>query len=58
MCILALAFQVRSDLPLIVAANRDEFYERPTEAPRLLRGAPRIVGGRDARAGGTWLGVN
>jgi uncharacterized protein with NRDE domain len=46
------------DYPLIVAANRDEHYDRPSAAPCLLASTPRIIAGRDLRAGGTWLGVN
>ncbi len=43
----------------MVAANRDEFFDRPSEAPALRRSGPRtILAPRDARAGGTWLGVN
>lgn len=42
----------------MVAANRDEFYDRPAAPPGLLQAAPWIFGGRDERAGGTWLGVN
>jgi uncharacterized protein with NRDE domain len=57
-CTLALYFQVFDDYPLIVAANRDERYDRPTAAPSLLEGPPRLIAGRDLRAGGTWLGVN
>jgi len=45
--------------PLVVAANRDEILARPAEPPALLRADhPRAVGGRDAQAAGTWLGVN
>jgi uncharacterized protein with NRDE domain len=45
--------------PLVVAANRDEFFERPAEGPSLWETAEgRIVAPRDARAGGTWLGVS
>lgn len=44
--------------PLLVAANRDEQYDRPSAPPQLLGKEPRIVAGRDLRAGGTWLGVN
>ncbi len=52
-------FQVVPGAPLIVAANRDELYERPTVAMTALRAAgPRILGGRDELAGGTWLAVN
>jgi len=45
--------------PLVVAANRDEFYDRPAEGPALRR-MPQgvIVAPRDVRAGGTWLGLN
>jgi uncharacterized protein with NRDE domain len=52
-------FGVLPDAPLIVAANRDERYERPAVAMTVLRERdPRILGGRDLQAGGTWLAVN
>jgi uncharacterized protein with NRDE domain len=45
--------------PLVIAANRDELYQRPADPITVLRGAqPRILGGRDELAGGTWLAVN
>ncbi len=45
--------------PLLVAANRDELYDRPAEPITVLRaGRPRILGGRDELAGGTWLAVS
>jgi len=44
--------------PLIIAANRDEHYDRPSAPPALLNTQPKIIVGRDLRAGGTWLGVN
>lgn len=44
--------------PLIVAANRDEHYDRPSARPALLNTRPQIIAGRDLRANGTWLGVN
>jgi uncharacterized protein with NRDE domain len=46
------------DFPLIVAANRDEHYNRPSAASSLIETTPKIIAGRDLRAGGTWLGVN
>ena len=46
------------DFPLIVAANRDEHYDRPSAAPALSDGTPKMIAGKDLRAGGTWLGVN
>jgi uncharacterized protein with NRDE domain len=52
-------FAVGQDAPLIVAANRDERYERPAVTMTVLRErSPRILGGRDLLAGGTWLAVN
>lgn len=55
MCLIALAWKMRDDLPLIVAANRDEFYDRPTRAAHVWDDAPHVIGGRDLRAGGSWL---
>lgn len=57
MCIILLAHQVNPDYPLIVAANRDEFYARPTESAGFWADAPGILAGRDLERGGTWLGV-
>jgi uncharacterized protein with NRDE domain len=52
-------FQVVPDAPLIVAANRDELLSRPAVSMTVLRDRdPRILGGRDELAGGTWLAVN
>ena len=58
MCTLALYFNSFQDYPLVVAANRDEHYDRPSAPPALLNADPAILAGRDLRAGGTWLGVN
>ena len=58
MCTLALYFRVFDGYPLVVAANRDEHYDRPSAPPGLLASNPIILAGRDLRAGGTWLGVN
>ena len=57
-CTLAVYFRAFDDFPLIIAANRDEHYDRPSAAPSLLPMTPKIVSGRDLRAGGTWLGCN
>jgi uncharacterized protein with NRDE domain len=46
------------DYPLIVAANRDEHYDRPSAPPAVQNDRPKIIAGRDLRANGTWLGVN
>jgi uncharacterized protein with NRDE domain len=58
-CTLAVYVGCFHDHPLVVAANRDEAYARPSLPPELLRSdAPRAFGGRDVTAGGTWLGIN
>ncbi len=58
MCLLTLFYRVVEDAPIVVGANREEFYARGGEPPQLLDGPLRNVGGRDPTAGGTWLGVN
>ncbi len=58
MCTLAVYWHVAERLPLLVAANRDEFLSRPTLAPQVVAAAPWVVAGQDLVAGGTWLGVN
>ncbi|HWO43620.1 MAG TPA: NRDE family protein [Candidatus Eisenbacteria bacterium] len=55
---MALYFRSFRDFPLVVAANRDERYDRAAIGPRLIESNPAIIAGRDLRAGGTWLGVN
>lgn len=60
MCLIAFALNARADCPLLIAANRDEFWDRPT-LPLLSWAMPNgavIHSGRDERAGGTWLGFN
>ena len=58
MCLLAIQYQLVADAPILVAANREEFYERPSQPPSIQSGKPRVLCGIDAQAGGTWLGVN
>jgi len=57
LCLIVIAWKARDDLPLIVAANRDEWRERPAEAARWWNDHPEILAGRDLKAGGTWMGV-
>ena len=57
MCLIVFAWRPGHALPLIVAANRDEFYARPTQALTAWEDAPGVHAGRDLEAGGTWLGV-
>jgi uncharacterized protein with NRDE domain len=58
MCTLAIYFKAFADYPVIVAANRDEYLARPALPPTTLAERPHIVGGKDLRASGTWLGIN
>ena len=58
MCLVLLALRSHPDYQLIVAANRDEFYDRPTAPAGLWADCPSVLGGRDLQAGGTWLGVD
>lgn len=55
-CLIAFHWQPGGPTPLLVAANRDEFYARPT-APMAWWEDRRILAGRDLEAGGTWLGL-
>jgi len=60
MCLVALALDLNRRFPLVIAANRDEYFDRP--ATRMGwwnpgHGGPDILSGRDERAGGTWLGL-
>ena len=57
MCLIVFAWQVHPDFPLVIAANRDEFHNRPTQALRWWVDEPTLLGGRDLQAGGTWLAV-
>jgi uncharacterized protein with NRDE domain len=57
-CTLAVYVRCAPSLPLLVAANRDEFLDRPTADPHILLANPWVVGGQDLSAGGTWFGVN
>ncbi len=58
MCLVLIAFGTRPDLPLVVAANRDEFYRRPASAVHAWPEDGRVLAGRDIEADGTWLGIS
>ena len=58
MCILAILYRVARNTPILVAANREEFFDRPTQHPKIQPGSPRVICGIDRQANGTWLGVN
>jgi uncharacterized protein with NRDE domain len=57
MCLIFFALKKHRDYKMIIAANRDEFYNRRTAAADHWRDYPDIIGGRDLEAGGTWLGM-
>lgn len=57
MCLLAMAYCVHSNYPLIVAANRDEFFQRPSAAADFWSDHSDVLAGRDLQQGGTWMGV-
>jgi uncharacterized protein with NRDE domain len=58
MCLIVLAWRKHPDLPLIVAANRDEFHARPAAPAAFWEDQPGILAGRDLEARGTWMGVS
>lgn len=57
MCLILFGLQAHPDFPLVLAANRDEFYKRPTATASFWEDAPDVLAGRDLQSGGTWLGV-
>jgi uncharacterized protein with NRDE domain len=58
MCLITFAWQCHEEYPLIVLANRDEFYKRPTQPADYWVDHPHVLAGRDLEAGGTWMGVS
>lgn len=57
MCLILFANEANSRYQLVLAANRDEFYSRPTEPAAFWEGAPDVLAGRDLKSGGSWMGV-
>lgn len=57
MCLILVGWKIHPDYPLVVAANRDEFFARPTAAAAPWHANPSVYGGQDLEAGGTWLGL-
>ncbi|HXJ80823.1 MAG TPA: NRDE family protein [Candidatus Methylomirabilis sp.] len=58
MCLILFAYRVVPGVPLIVAANRDEYFARPAAPAAPWTDAPSVLAGRDLLGGGTWLGVS
>lgn len=57
MCLILLALRQHPEFPLLIAANRDERFERPTQPLAPWPEAPHVLGGRDLEAGGSWFGI-
>lgn len=57
MCLIVFAYNVHPSYRLILAANRDEYYERPSSSADFWKDYPQVLAGRDLQKGGTWLGV-
>lgn len=58
MCLIVFAYKIVPGSPLILAGNRDEFYQRPAEKAHLWKTEPSVIAGKDKKAGGTWLGLS
>lgn len=58
MCTILVLHRIHAAHPLVVAANRDEIYDRSALSPRALPDAPGVIAGVDAARGGTWMGVH
>ncbi len=57
MCLILFAYNYHPDYRLILAANRDEFYQRPTRPMQYWPDQPQLLAGQDLEQGGTWLGL-
>ena len=58
MCLITFALKSHPNYPLVVVANRDEFYSRPTTTAHWWNDYPDILAGKDLKAGGSWFGMN
>ena len=57
MCLILVAFQYHGSNPLVVAANRDETFIRPTRCAQFWPENPSILAGKDLKEGGLWMGI-
>jgi len=58
MCLIIFSFRQNKEYPLIIAANRDEFYKRETKTLDVTQENPFVISGKDLESGGTWMGIN
>lgn len=57
MCLAVLAIDTLPGVPVVIAANRDEYHARPTAAAAPWKDDPRVIAGRDLQSGGSWMGM-
>jgi uncharacterized protein with NRDE domain len=57
-CTIVLAWQAFADAPVLMAANRDEYFDRPSEPPERRDWESPTIAPKDSEASGTWLGYN
>jgi len=57
MCLILFAYRAHPEYRLVLAANRDEFHDRPSAPAGFWSDAPNVLAGRDLRSGGSWLGI-
>lgn len=58
MCLIVFAWHVVPGVPVIAAANRDEFYDRPALSAAPWPDQPHVIAGRDLQGGGSWMGLS
>jgi len=58
MCLIIVSYKAHPDYPLVLAANRDEMYQRPSRAAHFWPDSPSILAGQDVEQGGSWLGLH
>lgn len=58
MCLIVFSWKLLPQCPLLLAANRDEFFDRPSLSADWWQEHPDVYAGRDLKAGGTWLGID
>ena len=58
MCLILFAYKAHPSYNLILAANRDEFYERPSSPADFWEDTPQVLAGQDLQEGGTWMGID
>lgn len=57
MCLILFSYKQSEQYSLVLAANRDEYYERPSSPADFWTDAPKVLSGRDLKGGGTWMGI-